>query len=494
MMALIKLDLPAGIYRNGTDLQASGRWRESNLIRWHDNTLRPIGGWRTRSDTAAAAKVRGLHTWIDNGADRWIGAGTYEKLYIYNAAGIQHDVTPAGLTSGNEDALNSVGYGSSFYGQEDYDVARQEAYTITPATSWALDTWGENMVACSNADGKIYEWSLATGTPAAVIANAPINCRSILVTEERFLMSFGAGGNPRLVQWSDREDNTTWIPAATNEAGSLELQTSGRIQCGVKVQNQTLILTDTDAHAATYSGPPYVYGIERIGTSCGIISAQAKAVVDIGAVWMGRQSFYAYSGGAVSEINCDVSDYVFSDINVSQISKVAAVSNSNYGEVWWFYPSASSNDNDRYVVYNYNDSTWSIGFMARTSGVDSGVYRQPIIASATDNKLYEHEIGFNYDGAKPFVESGPISIGDGENVMSVTQMIPDEKTQGDVNATFKTRFYPNDVERTYGPFNMANPTSLRFTGRQVRMRIEGVSAGDWRVGINRIEVKQGGKR
>ena len=493
-MALIKLDLPAGIYRNGTDLQASGRWRDSNLVRWHDNTLRPIGGWRPRSDTATAAKVRGLHAWIDNDSDRWIGAGTYEKLYIYNSAGIQYDITPAGLTVGNEDALNPVGYGNSFYGQEYYGIARKEASTVTPATSWALDSWGENMVACSNADGKIYEWSLATGTPAVAVTNSPINCRSIVVTEERFLFALGAGGNPRLVQWSDREDNTTWTPAATNEAGDLELQTSGRIQCGVKVQNQTLILTDTDAHVASYSGPPYVYGIERVGTSCGIISAQAKAVVDIGALWMGRRSFYSYNGGRVNEIPCDVSDYVFSDINVSQISKVAAVSNANYGEVWWFYPSSSSNENDRYVSYNYNDNTWSIGLMARTAGVDSGVYRQPIIVSATDKKLYEHEIGFNYDGVEPFVESGPISIGDGENVMSVTQMIPDEKTQGDVDAIFKTRFYPNDVERAYGPFNMANPTSLRFTGRQVRMRIEGISTSDWRVGINRLEVKQGGKR
>ena len=105
-MALIKLDLPAGIYRNGTDLQSSGRWRDSNLVRWHDNTLRPIGGWRPRSDTATAAKVRGLHAWIDNSSDRWIGAGTYNKLYIYNSAGTQYDITPVGLTAGNEDALN----------------------------------------------------------------------------------------------------------------------------------------------------------------------------------------------------------------------------------------------------------------------------------------------------------------------------------------------------------------------------------------------------
>lgn len=78
--------------------------------------------------------------------------------------------------------------------------------------------------------------------------------------------------------------------------------------------------------------------------------------------------------------------------------------------------------------------------------------------------------------------------------MAVTQMIPDERTQGDVDATFKTRFYPNDLERSYGPFSMANPTSMRFTGRQVRIRVEGSSLSDWRVGVNRLEVKQGGRR
>ena len=493
-MSLISLDLPAGVYRNGTDLQSAGRWRDSNLVRWHDNTLRPIGGWRTRSDTATAAKVRGMHSWIDNSSDRWITAGSYNVLYVYNGAGIQYDITPTGLTAGNEDALQPVGYGNAFYGQEEYGIARQEVTTITPATTWAMDSWGENAVACSSSDGKIYEWQLNTATIAAPVANAPVGCRSILVTEERFLMALGAGSNPRLVQWSDREDNTTWTPAATNEAGSLELQTSGRIQCGVKVQNQSLILTDTDAHVATYSGPPYVYGIERVGTSCGIVATQAVAVVDIGAIWMGSRSFYAYLGGAVTEVDCDVADYVFSDINLSQISKTCAVPNANYSEIWWFYPSSESNENDRYVVYNYTDGTWAIGTMARTAGVDAGVYRQPIIASATDKKLYEHEIGFNYDGVEPFAESGPISIGNGENVMSVTEMIPDEKTQGDVDATFKTRFYPNDVERTYGPYNMANPTSLRFTGRQVRLRVEGSNADDWRVGINRLEVKAGGRR
>ena len=99
-----------------------------------------------------------------------------------------------------------------------------------------------------------------------------------------------------------------------------------------------------------------------------------------------------------------------------------------------------------------------------------------------------------YGGLTPFAESGPIMIGTGDNVASVTEMIPDERTQGDVSATFKTRFHPNDTEREYGPYTMSNPTSLRLTGRQLRIRVEGERLADWRVGINRIDVVQGGRR
>lgn len=493
-MPLVALDLPPGIYRNGTDLQTQGRWRDSNLVRWHDNTMQPIQGWRTRSDTASAAKPRSLSAWIDNSSDRWIAAGTYNKLYIYSDAGIQYDVTPVGLTAGTEDASNPIGYGNSFYGTQAYGTQRQESDVPDPATTWSLDAWGEYLVACSDSDGKIYEWTLNTATAAAQVSNAPTSNRSIVVTDERFLMALGAGGNPRKVQWSDRENNTVWTAAATNEAGDIELQTSGRIECGVRVQNQTLILTDVDAHTATYAGPPYVYGFERVGTSCGIVSKQAVAVVDRGAVWMGPRSFYVYGGGTVQEVESDVADYVFSDLNHSQISKVVAVSNAKFSEIRWFYPSGTSTENDRYVAFNYQDNTWSIGTLARTAAVDAGVFPYPIYANPSDKKIYEHEVGYNYDGATPFAESGPISMGLGDNVVSITDMIPDERTQGDVQAKFKTRFYPNDTEREYGPYSMSNPTSIRFTGRQFRMRVEGVDNTDWRVGINRLEAKSRGRR
>jgi hypothetical protein len=315
----------------------------------------------------------------------------------------------------------------------------------------------------------------------------------MMVTEERFVFALGAGGNPRKVQWCDREDNTTWTPAATNEAGDIELQTNGTILAGLRTRGQALILTDQDAHTATYSGPPFVYGFERVGTSCGLIAPLAAASVDAGAIWMGRRSFFLYSGGQVQEIPCDVGDYVFSDMNTDQRSKIAAVPNAQWNEIWWFYPSGGATECDRYVAYDYVENIWMTGELDRTSGVDRGVFREPMWISS-GGELYEHEIGYTYGSATPYAETGPISIGAGDNVMRVTSLIPDEKTQGDVQAKFKTRFYPNASETEHGPFTMSNPTDVRFTGRQVRMRVEGNANADWRVGVMRIDARAGGKR
>ena len=237
-MALVPLDLPPGVYRNGTDLQSQGRWRDSNLVRWHDGTMQPIQGWRTRSDTATADVTRSLKVWIDNSNNRWIAAGTYRKLYVYDDDSAQFDITPANLTAGSPTSIDSTSYGGGSYGDDGYGEPRPETSLGVSATTWSLDTWGDHLVACSDADGKLYEWQLATNTVAAPITNAPVGNTGLLVADERFIFALGSGGNPRKVSWCDRENNTVWSAAATNEAGYLELQTSGRIQCGVRVQNQ----------------------------------------------------------------------------------------------------------------------------------------------------------------------------------------------------------------------------------------------------------------
>ena len=283
-----------------------------------------------------------------------------------------------------------------------------------------------------------------------------------------------------------------WAPATTNQAGSLTLQTAGNLICAMGVRGQTLLFTDIDCHAATYQGPPFVYGIKAVGSGCGIASANAAATTDTAAFWMGKNSFFMYDG-SVRSLPSDVGDYVFSDMNISQRSKVYAVKNSGHQEIWWFYPSSNSTENNRYVAYNYRENHWSIGSLARTAATDAGVFIYPNMVG-TDNKIYEHEVGFDYDSATVFAESGPIEIGTGDRLMVAKSLIPDEKTQGDVIAKFKTRLYPNATESTHGPYTMANPTSVRFTGRQVEMRVEGNRGADWRVGTMRLDVAQGSRR
>ena len=497
-MPLIPLNIPKGQYRNGTEYMSMGRWRDGNLIRWHEDALRPVGGWRPRYDNTSTAisiggTVRGMHTWIDNSGGRFVAFGLHDSLFTMNSSGLKTDITPAALTDGRVHATANTGWGSAGWGDFEWGTQRPDLGSVLDATIWSLDNFGENLLAMSPDDGKLYEYVPGAAGTANQVSNAPTGCSNMMVTEERFVFCFSGGGNPRLVQWSDREDNTTWTAAATNEAGDIELQTNGRIMQGLRTRSQSLILTDQDAHAATYQGPPFVFGFERVGTSCGVVSRRAAASVDLGVIWMGLRGFFAYSGGAVQEVPCEVADYVFSDFNNDQRSEVYAVVNSQWNEIWWFYPSSNSQENDRYVAFDYVENIWSTGNLSRTSGVDRGVFRLPFWVDP-DGGVYEHEVGFNYDGVEPFAESGPIAIGVGENLMSVTQVIPDENTQGQVDLTFKSRLYPNAAESSYGPFNASNPTSVRFQGRQVRMRVEGVEPADWRVGIMRLDASQGGKR
>ncbi len=333
-MAYIPLQIPPGVYKNGTDYQSKGRWNGSNLVRWYESTIRPVGGWRKRVSSQLTGMARGLITWRDNGNNRRIAVGTHSNLYAMNEIGTLTDITPASFTTGDADAILKLGYGYSLYGSFAYGVARPDLGSFTPATTWSLDTWGEYLVACSSKDGKLLEWQLNVANDAAAITNAPTSCTGLVVTEERFLFALGAGGNPRKVQWSDQENNTVWTPAATNQAGDFELTTIGSLMCAKRIRGSVILFTDVDVHTASYIGPPYIYSFERIGTGCGVISKQSVATIDNSCIWMSGSGFWIYDG-FVKPLNSDVSDYVFSNLNTTQQSKIYCVHNSSFGEVWW---------------------------------------------------------------------------------------------------------------------------------------------------------------
>lgn len=494
-MKLFEVGVPPGIVRLGTELQSANRWYDCNLIRWIEGVLQPIGGWFKLNDEVkhipaiVSGKARGAHTWRDNGNQPFMAIGTHTNLYLYTGLEL-YDITPVGLVPGREDTASFSGYGVGIYGRGTYGTIRVTTGATELAATWSMDNFGQNLLAIHSKDGRLMEW---TGTPAnkatpvvATTGTVPTGNRAIVVTEERFAMILGARSDPRRVEWSEKEDYTRWAISATTSAGFLNIQTNGVIRTGCKVRKQTLILTNLDAHVADYVGYPLFYGIQRAASGCGIIGANALCSSDDIAYWMGSGSFFKYDG-AVQVVPCDVRDYVFSDMNVGQAEKVYGVRLHGLSEIVWFYPSKSSAENDRYVSYNTLGNTWSIGRVVRTCGEPMGVFPYPIYVDAT-GQLYAHEQGRDYEGDTPFIESGPVEMGDGSRVYDIVGIIPDERTAGQVQVKFRARYWPTSPETVHGPFLLSQPTSVRFSGREISIRCESTTPNaDWRVGRFRFD-------
>jgi len=494
-MPYAPLDIPPGLFRNGTEYQSRGRWYDASLVRWENGEMKPVGGWQQRGATTLAGYARGILTWRGSSLGIWTAIGLVgvgdTKLYVVGVDNVFTDITPTGIV-GQDQAIAAGGYGWLNYDEGTYGTVRDASSSVGFAATWSLDHWGQYLVACLPGDGKIYEWQLDNATPAAVVANAPTDCTGVVVTQERFLMALGADGDGRKLAWCDQENNTLWTPASTNQAGSFRFESGGPIMQAVKTRGQTLIFTTTDVFAATYIGAPLVYSFERVGSSNGIVSRRAAAAADSFVAWMGPRGFWVFDG-FVKQIPCDVEDFVFGDFNEENQSKVFAWVNSQYNEIWWHYPSAGSAEPDRYVTWNYAENHWSCGAMPAYTACDRGVIRYPLMVHS-DGKLYEHEItGVAHGTLTPYATSGPIEINAG-NTAYVTKLIPDEKTQGDLEVEVLTRRFPNGTQQIYGPYQMREPTSIRLNARQMSLKVTQVRTSDWRWGTPRVEFKAGGER
>src|SRR5690606_28442386 len=96
------------------------------------------------------------------------------------------------------------------------------AVVATPV--WTLDNWGEELRAMASADGRLLRWSPETPTVELdEVDNAPLG-RTFVVTPERHIMIFEAGGEPGRIEWSDEEDDTEWTPGTTTKAGGFNVE------------------------------------------------------------------------------------------------------------------------------------------------------------------------------------------------------------------------------------------------------------------------------
>jgi hypothetical protein len=440
------------------------------------------------------------------------------------------------INTGLDTSVGGTGWGAGTYGRDGWgDAASSGLTTTNQIRLWSHDNFGEDLIINAR-DDNIYYWDKTNNLSTAAVelstrtgtkTSVPQIAKQVLVSDQdRHVIAFGCDGlnssasanqgdgvqDPLLIRFSDQENPLVWYPAATNTAGDLTLGAGSTFMQAVETKREILVWTDTALNSMRFIGPPFTFGLQQLASNITIMSPNAAVATEDVVFWMGIDNFYVYAG-QTQQLPCTVKDKVFLDFNFEQADKVISGINSEFSEVFWFYPSASSTDNDRYVVYNYGEKVWYFGSLARSAWIDRGVRTYPIAAGSS--YLYNHEFGYDDDGSamNSFIESAAIDIGDGDKFTYIRRVVPDLTFNGSTNlsspqATFtvKARNFPGasfdntasgDAVRTASSpvETFTNQLHLRARGRSFALRVESEALGaKWKLGSPRVDLRPDGRR
>jgi hypothetical protein len=416
------------------------------------------------------------------------------------------------------------GWGAGVWGRSGWGSGSIVPY-IARQADWFIDNIDNDLVA-NVREGPIYYWEydpvfltravLLSSLPGAT--DVPTQAQQILVSQnDKHLLCFGStpygGGafDPLLIRWANQDEPTNWTPAPTNTAGFLRVSRGSRIIRALPTRQEILVWTDSHLYSMQFTGTTDVFSLQEYADNISIMSSRACISANNVTYWMGTEKFYAYSG-RVETLPCTIRNYVFQDFNYDEAVQVVCGTNEQWHEVWWFYPSASSNTNDRYVIYNYLERIWYYGNLARTAWLDSPLRQYP--QAVGGNYVYNHEQGLNDDTLPmtSFITTNDFDIGDGDNLLLIKRIIPDVDFNGStattpkVMMTMKPRNFPGanynntnepDVERsTTVPIEQyTEQIFIRARARQMGFKITSEDLNvQWQLGAPRLDGRSDGKR
>jgi hypothetical protein len=408
--------------------------------------------------------------------------------------------------------------------------------TLAPMRIWSQSNFGEDLFFTYRGSAPFY-WDASTGVTTRAVyvsslggaSNVPVIANIAFVSDIfRFAFCFGANElgaaplDPMLIRWSDQEDVANWTPTALNQAGSLRLSQGTEIVAVRQARQEVLVWTDSAVYGLQYLGAPEVWGAQLLGSNITVVSPNGTIYANNVAYWMGIDKFYYYDG-TVKTLPCTLRSYVFNDINKNQFNQVICGTNEQFDEVWWFYPSAGSTQNNRYVVYNYVENIWFYGNLSRSAWIDADLRDNPIAATYSNN-LVSQEFGVDCNElgtANPIIAtitSGEFDIDEGDRFMMINRILPDMTFVGSTadapSATMTILPLQNSGSGYYNPLSVGgNSTTtitrittvpieeftgqvfVRIRGRQIAVKIESTGLGvTWKLGKPRLDIRPDGRR
>ena len=440
------------------------------------------------------------------------------------------------INVGLDTYVQGTGWGVGTWGSSTWGSASSVS-AINQLRLWTHDNFGENLIICPRGAG-IFRWLENGGTGVRAVFLSGVSGANLVPTvglqvitseTDRHLIVLGADPisnnartgviDPMLVAFSNSEEDLQFEPLTTNSAGSVRLSSGSFIVGGMKSRQEVLIWTDTSLYSMNFIGPPLTFAVNLINEGAGMVGPKAAVNAPNGVYYASKTGFYFYNG-SVQKLPCTVQEYVFEDLDLDQAFKCHMGLNSEFSEMWFFYPSLTDNTGEvsRYIIYNYEENTWSIGSLIRYAWLDAGIEDQPI-ASGIDNSLnllFDQETGFD-DYTQPmsnvFIESADLDVADGENFAFVKRIIPDIAFIKELGATnspamnivLKRRDFPGQALTTDSTTQVTESStinSLRSRARQVVLRFESNDDGasgnqlgyKWRIGSTRLDLQQSGRR
>jgi hypothetical protein len=375
--------------------------------------------------------------------------------------------------------------------------------------------------------------STGSGVSISLLVDVPLYQNLLTVSDaSRFTFAFGTNDygsstlNPMLIRWSDQEDYLNWTPSATNQAGSLLLSHGSKIVSFLQSRQEILVWTDSSLYSLQYAGPPAVWSSQLLGDNISLAGPNATALASGVAYWMGVDKFYKYDG-RVQTLRCDLRQFIYNDINLSQAAQFFATTNEGFNEVWFFYCSANSTVIDKYVIYNYfennGEGVWSYGTLGRTAWLDSGLRNYPIAATYNYN-IVNHEYGLDNNETATtlpiyaMISTAEFDIDDGDRFGFVRRILPDLTFSGSTASSPQVTLTLTPMQNSGSGFN--NPLSaggdasslvvrsatvpieaftgqvfIRVRGRQMILTMESNQIGcTWQMGSHRLDIRTDGGR
>ena len=283
------------------------------------------------------------------------------------------------INVGLDTYVTSTGWGIGTWGNGAYGSANAIS-SVNQLRLWTHDNFGENLIINPRGAG-IYRWVENNGVTVeakelATVSGAnqvpTVGLQVITSETDRHLVVLGCDPvsgstrtgviDPMLVAFSDSENDLEFEALPTNSAGDVRLSSGSFIVGGLKSRQEILIWTDTSLYSMNFIGPPLTFAVNLVNEGAGLIGPKAAVNAPSGVFFASKTGFYIYTG-AVKKLPCSVQEYVFEDLDLGQAFKCHMGLNSEFGEMWFFYPSKEDGTGEisRYVIYNYEENTWSIG-------------------------------------------------------------------------------------------------------------------------------------